>query len=121
MSKSKGGRPRIKCQKEVRKVRINLSFNQNEKEAIDMFCKKYNHINQSKGAFLRDVLMEIITSNKVTVVEYISPYDINELNRIGVNLNQVCKKIQTFPNLGQADQQRIYQIIHDISKIIYDR
>jgi hypothetical protein len=46
---------RIRDEKLLRRSRTSLLFNQREREAIDLYCQKYNIKNRSK--FMREVIL----------------------------------------------------------------
>lgn len=79
--------------------------------------EKSKFCNLSKTEYLRKVIREnvIIIENNQEKKKYLY-----ELNKIGVNINQIARVVNENGNIDDEDMQKVLEYMKDIKKIVSD-
>ncbi len=104
--KNKGGRPR-KDDTEKRTKFIKSSFTTSEYTNIS---KKSKSLKLSDSEFLRRTAFK-------TKLKFIDPKFLGEFKRIGVNLNQITKRINANPVLSQDDKDNLNDLKNQFEEL----
>lgn len=96
-------RPKIEVS-EKRNYHIMVNLNEAEKN----FFKKHNIYSGEK---LRDFIIDNMNKKNIIITSEKDPKYINELNKIGVNLNQIAKKYNSLNELSDLDIDKISKFI----------
>ena len=96
-------RPR-KEEKEKAKYHWNFWFNESQKKIFDK-------LNLKSGDKIRDFVLETYHKKTIIVTSDKDPKYINELNKMGVNLNQIAKKYNSLGELSNLDIEKINNIV----------
>lgn len=118
---NKGGRPRLQDPKDVKNIRVGLSFSQNEIDLINAFIEEHNITVNQKSVFFSNIILDSIKGNKIKVVNFIEPKSLMNINKIGVNLNQLIKKMHSLDGLSEADTNKIKHIIDKIYNTYFSK
>ena len=111
-----------KKNKEIKLSRkITIRFTQNDYDKLIVFFKNdyENKFQLSLSSQIRDVLLQLIHNKKIKINKIYSPKYINELNKIGINLNQITKKINIKKMHNDQDLKKISMILNQIETIIH--
>lgn len=96
----------------VRKKKLSLRVTENELKIID---KKAEVACLSRNAYLIKMAIE----GYVIVQDLENMRDVtNEINKIGVNINQIAKHINTTNNIYKSDMKEINKQLEEIYKIV---
>lgn len=82
------------------KYRIALNFNSEEYKVV-------NQKNLFKTNVLKDIILQSILNESIIVQTNKDPNYIKELNKIGINLNQIAKKANSINELSANDVEKI--------------
>lgn len=110
-SKSDKGR-RAKAKEELRVKRIH--FRVTYDEYIKLIKKKPSHLNDSEF-FRQSLLTQNVTFNDYTQLDA----SITEMRKIGVNVNQIAKKVNSFGALDANDQYILSSKIKELNNLYY--
>lgn len=107
---NKGGRP---LKKESEKKKIACYFYLTEDEIKSLLPKKPR--NYSKSEFFRDIILSkkekiVITKNHMELI--------SEIGKIGVNINQIAKKVNSFDSFSEEDKQVFYSKVEDLTSVV---
>lgn len=108
--KNKGGAPRKNEQSKL-KNRITLSFNEPE---FDMLTEK--GITDAKT--LKTIVLNSLAGKKIELNTNKDPKFIYELNKIGVNLNQLTMNFKIYDQLPDNDLRNLYSLIDKLEKLL---
>lgn len=110
-SKSGSGRhTKAKEELRVKRIHIRLTY----EEYIKLIKKKPSHINDSE--FFRQILL----NRNVTFNDYERlDTSITEIRKIGVNINQIAKKVNSFGALDTNDQYILSSKIKELNNLYY--
>ena len=92
-----------------KKNRITINFDKKEKD----FLEKKGLYKQN---LLRQIIFDTINNNKVTINTNKDPVYIANLNKIGVNINQIAKKFNSLHQISGNDITRLTNMID----VLYD-
>lgn len=96
----------------IRKKKLSLRVTENELRIID---KKAEVACLSRNAYLIKIAIE----GFVIVQDLDNMRDVtNEINKIGVNINQIAKHINTTNNIYKSDMEEIKKQLEEIYKIV---
>lgn len=93
-----------KEEKEKRKYHIMVNLNESEK----IF---FNKNNLFSGENLRDFVINTFHKKTIIITSDKDPKYINELNKMGVNLNQIAKKYNSLGEISNLDIEKINNIV----------
>lgn len=93
-----------KEEKEKYKHRFTVWFNDYQKDI-------FNKLRLNSGDKLRDFVLETHHKKTIIVTSDKDPKYINELNKMGVNLNQIAKKYNSLGELSNLDIEKINNIV----------
>ena len=116
-SKNKGGRPRKADSQKIHK-RESIYFNKKEHEVFSNFLSKNNLVKSSKSTILKSIVLNSIQNNSIIFEKTESPLLLKELNRIGTNLNQLVKKLNSLDELTVIDQTKVNSLLSEIGNKI---
>lgn len=108
--KNKGGAPRKNEQSKL-KNRITLSFNEPE---FDMLTEK--GITDAKT--LKTIVINSLAGKKIEINTNKDPKFIYELNKIGVNLNQLTMNFKIYDQLPDNDLRNLCSLIDKLEKLL---
>lgn len=110
-SKPERGRPaKATDDLRVKRIHVRLTY----QEYIKLIKKKPSHIKDSE--FIRQILL----SKNVVFNDYGKlDHSILEMKKIGVNINQIAKKLNSFGALDPNDQYQLLSKINDLNNIYY--
>lgn len=97
-----------------------IRFNKNQIKEIKKYIEDKTGDTQDISFFLREIILKTIHEEKIQFISTYSPEYLFELNKIGVNLNQISKKINSYREVREYDLPKIEEIINKISQIILD-
>lgn len=100
-----------KEEKEKRKHHIMVNLNEAEKS----FFIKHNLFS---GENLRDFIINTFHKKTIIITSEKDPKYINELNKIGVNLNQIAKKYNSLSEISNLDIDKINNIVEILASKI---
>lgn len=107
---NKGGRPSIEdSEKKKYPVKTRLKKSDYEKVKHEMTL-----LNMKESDFFREKLLSDMPSS----FHKIPPGMIIELNRIGVNINQIAKKINATDFLSRTDSDRLQKTLGELADIL---
>lgn len=93
-----------KEEKEKYKHRFTLWFNDDQKNI-------FKKIGLTSGDKIRDFVLETYNKKTIIITSDKDPKYINELNKMGVNLNQIAKKYNSLGELSNLDIEKINNIV----------
>ncbi|RKS93830.1 mobilization protein MobC [Flavobacterium limicola] len=109
----KGGAPRKEEDLKL-KYRMKLNFNLEEFNLIKSKSLYSNKI-------LKDIILQAILNNSINISTDKDPKYNQELNKIGINLNQIVKKANSIKELSNSDIQKMIYLMDVIQKkILHD-
>lgn len=108
--KNKGGAPK-KNDDEKLQCRQNLSFTLPE---YDMLVEK----GLADGTILKTIVMNSLAGQKIQINTNKDPNFICELNRIGININQIAKKCNSSDELTASDLSNLWSTLDELTKLI---
>ena len=108
--KNKGGAPK-KNDNEKLQYRKNLSFNEPEH---DMLTEK----GLADGRILKTIVLNSLSGKKIQINTNKDPKFIGELNRIGININQIAKKCNSSDELTASDLSNLWAALDELKKLI---
>ncbi|AZQ44847.1 plasmid mobilization relaxosome protein MobC [Nonlabens ponticola] len=120
MAKKKGGRPEIDNPDMKRDHQINLYLTKIEKDFVIKYCEMYSMKTQYDGRFIRRFLLDCMKNKKLNVTQMIAPYQQVELHRIGINLNQLMKKLNALNYLSGIEKQKLDDLLDELTRILID-
>lgn len=112
------GRPR---KNDDEKVSKNIKIHLTEKEynkIIDFIKSTHENENYSISDFLRNTILDIISGKKAIIKQVLPIKYIYELNKIGVNLNQLTHKVNLDAKKFEWENEKIKNILTLIEKTI---
>ncbi|MFV1450306.1 plasmid mobilization relaxosome protein MobC [Maribacter sp. HS] len=113
----KGGRPpKLKNEKMSKLVSIYLT--PVELELINIYLSENNVINISKSEFFRTIILKTIDQREIVLKRNSDPKIVLELNRIGLNLNQIAKKMNSLNALSRDDVLKLNECYDQLGKAI---
>lgn len=98
--------------------RVYIRFNKNQIKEIKKYIENNTGETQDISFFLREIILKTIREEKIQFISTYSPEYLFELNKIGVNLNQISKKINSYREVREYDLPKIEEILNKISQII---
>lgn len=108
--KNKGGAPK-KSDNNKLKYRKIISFNKSE---LDMLTEK--GITDAKT--LKTIVLNSLAGKKIELNTNKDPKFIYELNKIGVNLNQLTMNFKIYDQLPDNDLRNLYSLIDKLEKLL---
>jgi ribosomal protein S4 len=121
MDTKKGGRPRIEKENEIKSERLYLRFDPIEMQKINVFYAKYNTEQLQKSVFLRELLLQAISTDRIKVTQFVSPFDQKQLIKIGTNVNQLAKRLNSVGQLSDSERKTHSELINKLLSILDDR
>lgn len=93
------------------KYRIPLNFNQLEIDTLKkhQICK--NHL-------LKSIIMQSLSNDKIVIQTNKDPNYIASINKIGVNLNQIAKKLNSIHEISSSDIAKLNSLVDLLRTII---
>ncbi|OXA65954.1 hypothetical protein B0A67_24030 [Flavobacterium aquidurense] len=101
----------IKPDSEKRTKKITIRFTETEFKFINKFGNNLSDV-------IRDVFMQKFNDKKIIINTDKDPKYINELNKIGVNLNQISKKYNSMGELSSLDIDKLNAVIDILNEKI---
>lgn len=110
-----------KEKREILSEQILIRFNKNQIEEIKKYVR--DNIGESKdiSSFLRDIILKTIRDEKIQFVKMYSPEYLFELNKIGINLNQLARKVNSYVEFREYDFPKLEELINKITNIITEQ
>jgi hypothetical protein len=113
----KGGRPPKSKNEKMSKL-VSIYLTPEESELINIYLSENNVINISKSEFFRTIILKTIDQREIVLKKKSDPKIVLELNRIGVNLNQIAKKLHSLNALSSDDILKLNACYEQLSKAI---
>jgi hypothetical protein len=108
--KNKGGAPRKQDHLKV-KNRITVSFNEAEYTVL----KEKGLLD---GKLVKTVILNTLNGKSLNLNTNKDPKLIVELNRIGNNINQISKKLNSGIPLSEGEKEHFFLLLRELEKII---
>ena len=108
--KNKGGAPKKEDHLKV-KNRIMLSFNEGE----------YNILKEKgliDGKLVKTVILKTLSEKKLILKTNKDPKLMVELNRIGNNINQISKKLNSGQPFAEGEKEYFFSLLREVEKIL---
>ena len=94
IKRNKGGAPKKKDSEKVVKG-ISIYFNSNELKELDNFISEKNLVTSKKSSLIKEILLQTIRNKDVVLRKNTDPKLFLELNKVGTNINQITKKLNS--------------------------
>ena len=113
----KGGRPPKSKYEKMSKL-VSIYLTPEESELINNSLLDYNISNYSKSEFFRTIILKTINQREIVFKRNSDPKIVLELNRIGINLNQIAKKLNSLNALSSNDMLKLNACFAQLGKAI---
>ena len=113
----KGGRPQKSKNEKMSKL-VSIYLTPEESALINNFLLDNNICNYSKSEFFRTIILKTIDQREIVLKRNSDPKIILELNRIGLNLNQIAKKMNSLNALSRDDVLKLNECYDQLGKAI---
>lgn len=113
----KGGRPPKSDNEKMSKL-VSIYLTPEESELINNFLLDNNICNYSKSEFFRTIILKTIDQREIVLKRNSDPKIVLELNRIGLNLNQIAKKLNSLNALSSDDVLKLNACYDQLGKAI---
>jgi len=117
---NKGGRPR-KGQNQIVHKGYRTYLNRKENDLFIEYIDTNNLHSYSKSEIIKRFLLDGISGKKVDFIVNESPKYMFELNKIGSNINQIAKKMNSIDSISSHDQERLYNVLNDLNNILHGK
>lgn len=113
----KGGAPRKPDDEKIAPV-ISVYFNKKQYRILEEYMTKNNLVINKKSGLIKEIVLQSITEQNIWLKKQNDPKLIYEVNKIGININQLTKKLNSLDALSGADLDRIRKLISKMSDFI---
>lgn len=113
----KGGRPQKSKNEKMSKL-VSIYLTPEESALINNFLLDNNICNYSKSEFFRTIILKTIDQREIVLKRNSDPKIVLELNRIGLNLNQIAKKMNSLNALSRDDVLKLNECYDQLGKAI---
>lgn len=105
------GRPK-KINSELKSKKVTIRFTEEELAYLKTFGDNFSDV-------IRDVFIKNFKKKNVIIDTNKDPRFIHELNKIGINLNQISKKYNATGELSSLDIEKLNSLVEYLCTIIY--
>lgn len=84
----------------------------------DEHKKKFDELNLKSGDKIRDFVIDTYSKKTIYITANKDPKYINELNKIGVNLNQIARKYNSLGEISNLDIGKINSLVDVLEEFI---
>lgn len=117
LKKNKGGAPKKDASEKIVKG-VSIYFNQKELDELEEFIVKKNLTQNKKSALIKEITLKTIRNKEVVLKKNADPELLLAVNKIGTNINQVAKKLNSLDKLSTADRNKFDEALGQIGTII---
>lgn len=114
---NKGGAPKKKDSDKIVKG-ISIYFNPNELQELDEFILEKNLVEHKKSALIKDILFKTVRNKEVILKKNTDPKLFLALNKIGTNINQIAKKLNSLEKISGEDHDKYDSLLNQLNVII---
>lgn len=114
---NKGGAPKKKDSDKIVKG-ISIYFNPNELQELDEFILEKNLVEHKKSALIKDILFKTVRNKEVILKKNTDPKLFLVLNKIGTNINQIAKKLNSLEKISGEDHDKYDSLLNQLNVII---
>lgn len=113
----KGGAPRKPEDEKIAPV-ISVYFNRKQYRMLEDYMSKNNLVINKKSGLIKEIVLQNISEKKILLMKQNDPKLIFEVNKIGININQLTKKLNSLDALSGADLDRLRKLTMKMSDFI---
>lgn len=117
IKRNKGGAPKKKDSEKVVKG-ISIYFNSNELKELDNFISEKNLVTSKKSSLIKEILLQTIRNKDVVLRKNTDPKLFLELNKVGTNINQIAKKLNSLEKISGSDNDRYNNLLAQLETIM---
>lgn len=114
---NRGGAPRKDDADKIAPV-ISVYFSKKEYKILEDYMKENNLVIKKKSGLLKKITLDSITKKNIILTKQNDPKLIFEVNKIGININQLAKKLNSLDALSPNELSKMHNLVKQLSNFI---
>ena len=113
----RGGAPRKPEDEKIAPV-ISVYFNKKQYRILEDYMSENNLVINKKSGLIKKIVLQSILEKKIILRKQNDPKLIFEVNKIGININQLTKKLNSLDALSEPELDRMQKLVSKLSDFI---
>jgi len=109
---------RKKDTRDLTDIHVRSNLYRKQYRILEEYMTKNNLVINKKSGLIKEIVLQSITEQNIWLKKQNDPKLIYEVNKIGININQLTKKLNSLDALSGADLDRIRKLISKMSDFI---
>lgn len=114
---NRGGAPRKSEEDKIAPV-ISVYFSNRQYKILEDYMKKNHLVINKKSGLIKKIIMDSILNKQMVLKKQNDPKLIFEINKIGININQIAKKLNSLDAISKGEFDRMQGLIKEMSDFI---